>query len=95
MPGQSPPRHCSLDSNKGRMSPSHIFVDRLPRKSGLTGHSPISAFMIGLRPSRFLWSLAERPPTAAPEMLQRANQYIAAEAWAAARGRDDLRPRAP
>ncbi|RZR79947.1 hypothetical protein BHM03_00005825 [Ensete ventricosum] len=40
----------------------------------------IQVFLIGLHSSCFFWSLIKRPPVTIPEMLQKANQYVTAEA---------------
>ncbi|RZS19009.1 hypothetical protein BHM03_00051356, partial [Ensete ventricosum] len=53
----------------------------------------IQAFLMELRPSRFFWSLIERPPSTVPEMLQRASQYVAAESLVAAKREDHKKSR--
>ncbi|THU66607.1 hypothetical protein C4D60_Mb05t15940 [Musa balbisiana] len=59
-------------------------------------HPPLimQAFLMGLKPSRFFLSLIEKPLVTIPEMLQRTNQYITAEALVARKRMDSKRPRA-
>ncbi|RRT37159.1 hypothetical protein B296_00057275, partial [Ensete ventricosum] len=53
----------------------------------------IQAFLTGLRPSRFFWSLIERPLATLPEMLQRAHQYMVVETLVASKRDESKRPR--
>ncbi|RRT40269.1 hypothetical protein B296_00043247 [Ensete ventricosum] len=53
----------------------------------------IQAFLTGLRPSRFFWSLIERPPATLPEMLERAHLYMTIETLIVGKREETKRPR--
>ncbi|RWW40257.1 hypothetical protein BHE74_00054348 [Ensete ventricosum] len=86
-----------LGLTQGSDEPLAQFVDRFAtevrRMPDTHPTLAIQAFLMGLRPSRFFWSLIERPPSTVPEMLQRANQYVAAETLVARKREDHKKSR--
>ncbi|RWV83703.1 hypothetical protein GW17_00054651, partial [Ensete ventricosum] len=86
-----------LGMAQGSDEPLSQFVGRFTSQvHGIPDLHPslaIQAFLTGLKPSRFFWSLIERPPTTLPEMLQRAHQYVAAETLIAGKRDETKRSR--
>ncbi|RRT31118.1 hypothetical protein B296_00057768 [Ensete ventricosum] len=86
-----------LGMAQGSDKPLSQFVGRFTSQvQGIPDLHPslaIQAFLMGLRPSRFFWSLIERPPMTLPEMLQRAHQYMAAETLIAGKRDETKRSR--
>ncbi|KAJ8478746.1 hypothetical protein OPV22_022473 [Ensete ventricosum] len=86
-----------LGIDQGSDEPLSQFVGRFTSQvQGISDLHPslaIQAFLTGLRPSRFFWSLIERPPTTLPKMLQRAHQYMAAETLIAGKRDETKRSR--
>ncbi|RZS00852.1 hypothetical protein BHM03_00030630 [Ensete ventricosum] len=82
---------------QGSNEPLSQFVGRFTSQvQGIPDFHPslaIQAFLTGLRPSRFFWSLIERPPATLPEMLQRAHQYVAVETLVAGKQEETKHPR--
>ncbi|RZS17981.1 hypothetical protein BHM03_00050204, partial [Ensete ventricosum] len=92
-----PPTASLLGMAQGSDEPLSQFVGWFTSQvQGIPDLHPslaIQAFLTGLRPSRFFWSLIERPPTTLPEMLQWAHQYMAAETLIADKRDETKRPR--
>ncbi|RWW41375.1 hypothetical protein BHE74_00053142, partial [Ensete ventricosum] len=82
---------------QGSDEPLSQFVGRFTSQvQGIPDLHPslaIQAFLTGLRPSRYFWSLIERPPATLPEMLQRAHQYMTAETLVASKRDETKSPR--
>ncbi|RRT46120.1 hypothetical protein B296_00014370 [Ensete ventricosum] len=81
-----------LGLTQGNDEPLAQFVSRfsaeIRRMPNTHPTLAIQAFLMGLRPSRFFWSLIQRPSPIVPEMLQRASQYVAAESLVAGKRED-------
>ncbi|RWW57341.1 hypothetical protein BHE74_00035871 [Ensete ventricosum] len=73
-----------LGITQGREEPLAQFINRFATESrAIPDTHPslvIQAFLVGICPSKLFWSLVEKPPTIVPEMMQRANHFIVAEA---------------
>ncbi|RWW35385.1 hypothetical protein BHE74_00059687, partial [Ensete ventricosum] len=86
-----------LGMAQGSDEPLSQFVGRFTSQvQGIPDLHPslaIQAFLTGLRPSRFFWSLLERPPMTLPEMLQLAYQYMEAETLIACKRDETKRSR--
>ncbi|RZS27501.1 hypothetical protein BHM03_00060980 [Ensete ventricosum] len=82
---------------QGSDKPLSQFVGRFTSQvQGIPDLHPslaIQAFLTGLRPSRFFWSLIERPPATLPEMLQRAHQYMTVETLVVDKREETKHPR--
>ncbi|RWW40136.1 hypothetical protein BHE74_00054468 [Ensete ventricosum] len=88
---------CLTAQPQGNDEPLTQFVNRfsaeIRRMPDTHPTLAIQAFLMGPRPSRFFWSLIERPPSTVPEMLQRASQYVAAESLVVGKREDHKKPR--
>ncbi|RRT60962.1 hypothetical protein B296_00018367 [Ensete ventricosum] len=85
-----------LSLTQGNDEPLAQFVSRfsaeIQRMPDTHPTLAIQAFLMGLWPSRFFWSLIERPPSTVPEMLQRASQNVAVESLVAGKREDHKKP---
>ncbi|RRT75390.1 hypothetical protein B296_00031262 [Ensete ventricosum] len=72
---------------------ARIFATEVRRMPDTHPTLAIQAFLMELRPSRFFWSLIERPSSMVPEMLQRVNQYVVAETLVAGKREDHKKSR--